>query len=101
QPFRKMLTKPTKVIPIVSRLAEHYIIEKMSTRASTSRSLNAWLKNHIIPAWGDQPITNLQARPVDLWLRDLSLSPKSRVHIRGLIRQLWDFAMWCGSVPLE
>jgi integrase len=43
----------------------------------------------------------LAARPVDLWLRGLPLSPKSRVHIRGLIRQLWDFAMWCGNVPLE
>ena len=101
EPFRRMLRKSTQVVPTVSALAEQWIIEKMSTRASTSRSLRAWLKNHILPAWGDQPITNLQARPVDLWLRGLSLSPKSRVHLRGLIRQLWDFSMYCGQVPLD
>jgi integrase len=103
EPFRRMLKKSTQqlIVPTVETLAKQYIIEKMSTRASTSRSLKAWLKNHILPAWGDQPITNLQARPVDLWLRGLSLSPKSKVHIRGLIRQLWDFAMYCGHVPVE
>ena len=101
EPFRRMLKKSTQVVPTVSTLAEQYMIEKMSTRVSTSRSLKAWLKNHVLPAWGDQPITNLQARPVDLWLRGLPLSPKSRVHIRGLLRQLWDFAMYCGNVPAE
>jgi integrase len=101
QPFRRMLVKPIKIVPTVKALAERFTIEKMSTRASTSRSLKAWLKNQILPAWGEQPITNLQARPVDLWLRFLTLAPKSKVHVRGLLRQLWDFAMWCGDVPLE
>ena len=102
KPFRKMLSKPMATeTPIVRTLAEQYMIEKMSNRFSTARSLKAWLKNHILPEWGDQPITNLQARPVDLWLRNLALSPKSRVHIRNLIRQLWDYAMWRGDVPLE
>ncbi len=102
KPFRKMLSKPiAKATPIVSALAAQYMIEKMSNRFSTARSLKSWLRNHILPEWGDQPITNLQARPVDLWLRGLSLSPKSRVHIRNLIRQLWDYAMWCGDVPID
>jgi len=46
-------------------------------------------------------ITDLQARPVELWLDGLNLSPKSRVHIRTLIRELWDLAMWAGHVPVE
>jgi integrase len=45
-------------------------------------------------------ITDLQARPVDLWLQSLELSPKSKVHIRGMIRILWDFAMYRGDVPV-
>jgi hypothetical protein len=32
--------------------------------------------------WGDVPLTNAQARPVELWLQSLKLSPKSRLHIR-------------------
>jgi len=39
--------------------------------------------------------------PVELWLRSLELAPKSRVHIRGVIHQLWEFAMWHGYVPTQ
>ena len=46
-------------------------------------------------------LTDLQARPVELWLQSLTLSPKSRVHIRGLLRGLWEYAMWRGEVPIQ
>jgi integrase len=49
--------------------------------------------------WGS--ITNVQPRPVELWLHSLTLSPKSRVHIQGVLHQLWEFAMWRGDVPAE
>ena len=101
EPFRRMLSKPIKVVPIVSVLAEQFKLEKMSTRASTSHSIKAWLKNHIIPAWGEKPITDLQARPVDLWLKSLPLSPKSKVHIRGVIRELWEYAMYRDDVEVQ
>ena len=59
------------------------------------------LWNHILLAWGNRCITDLQARPVELWLDSLDLSPKSRVHIRALVRELWDLAMWAGHIPVE
>ena len=31
----------------------------------------------------------------------LTLSPKSRVHVRGLIHALWDYAMWRGDAPTQ
>jgi len=43
----------------------------------------------------------LQARPVELWLRSLTLAPKSKVHIRGLLSVLWDYAMWRGDIPTQ
>ena len=43
----------------------------------------------------------MQARPVDLWLQSLVLAPKSKVHIRGLVRALWEFAMWRDDVPVQ
>jgi integrase len=102
QPFRKLLRKPTKEIPTVAQLATQYTLEKMSTtRVSTSRSLKAWLKNHVIPAWGNTAITDVQARPVELWLRQLKLSPKSRAHIRNLMHSLLDFAMWAGVLEIN
>ncbi len=44
-------------------------------------------------------ITDLEPRPVELWLMSLPLAPKSKAHIRGLLRNLWDFAAWSGEVP--
>jgi integrase len=35
---------------------------------------------------------------VELWLESLSLAPKSKTHIRGVLRNLWDFAAWSGDV---
>ena len=85
----------------VRSLIEHYRTERMPRRAMTRQGYNTWLNNHIIPKWGACAIQQLQARPVDLWLRSLDLSPKSKVHIRGLLRILWDFAMWRGDMPVQ
>ena len=73
----------------------------MPKRNDTRRAYKVWLKNHILPRWGDYSITDLQARPVELWLDTLSLAPKSKVHIRGVLSILWDFAMWKGDVPTQ
>jgi integrase len=85
----------------VDVLVEGYKKERMPTRIDTRRSYEVWLNNHIQPRWGRSSITDLQARPVELWLRTLRLSPKSKVHIRGLIKVLWDFAMWSEKVPRQ
>lgn len=54
-----------------------------------------------MPRWGDSLITDVQARPVELWLQTLTLAPKSRAELRGLLRILWEFAMWRGDVPTQ
>jgi len=46
-------------------------------------------------------ITDLQARPVELWLESLSLAPKSKVHIRGILSGLWSYAMWKQDISLQ
>lgn len=88
-------------IPTVSALIGHYRTEKMPTRKDTRRSYEVWFQNHIIPRWGSGLLSDLQARPVELWLASLGLSPKSKSHIRGLLHTLWDFAMWRGDVPVQ
>lgn len=59
------------------------------------------MRHRILPRWGNCRITELQARPVELWLQSLALSPKSRVELRGMIGRLWDFAMWRDDVPVQ
>jgi integrase len=95
-------TKPKIVTgPTVNTLVDQYRAEKMPTRIDTRRSYEVWLENHILPKWGACALTDVQARPVELWLESLALAPKSRAHIRGLLSVLWDFAMWAGHVPTE
>lgn len=80
-------------------LVEGYREDRMPTRSDTRRSYEVWLRNHILPKWGQSHITDLTARAVELWLRSLPLAPKSKVHIRGVIRNLWDYAIWRGDIP--
>jgi integrase len=95
------LTAETSTTPLVKRLVAQYREERMPTRKDTRRSYEVWLNNHILPRWGQNSITELQARPVEVWLRSLLLASKSKVHIRGLIRVLWDYAMWREEVPSQ
>ena len=108
EPLRRQLQEqPEQVVhrfgstATVRTLILDYRTEKMPTRYSSRRSYDAWLKNHIEPKWGDVSITEVQARPVELWLNTLQLSPKSKVQIRGLLHTLWDFAQWRGDIPTQ
>lgn len=91
--------KPTG--PTVMFLCQGYRLEKMPRRASTRRGYELWLTNYIIPQWGNTPITAVTARPIELWLQSLVVAPKSRAHIRGMLRILWEYSMWAGHVPVQ
>ncbi len=87
--------------PVVRTLVEQYRQEKMPKRIDTRRCYEAWLKNHILPKWGDSSLSGLQPRLVELWLGSLALAPKSKTHIRGVLSILWDFAVWRGDMPMQ
>jgi integrase len=105
KPLRDAVEHQVKVVnstvPTVNTLVEHYRVEKMPKRSDTRRAYEVWLSNHIIPKWGDSALSDAQARPVELWIESLPLAPKSKVHVRGMLSILWDFAMWRGDVPTE
>ena len=98
---RDLRLQRERAIVTVRQLVEQYRTEKMPARASTRRGYEAWLDNHVIPYWGECPITEVQARTVELWLQSLTLAPKSKLHIRGLLSILWDYAMWRSDVPTQ
>lgn len=81
-------------------IAERYLSERLPSRFSTARMYRSWLRNYILPNWGEKPVTDVQPREVELWLRSLALSPKSKAHIRGMLRILLDFAMWSGVMAV-
>jgi integrase len=86
---------------LVKNLVEKYRQERMPKRYSTRRSYDVWLNHRILPRWSAEPITNVQPREVEMWLSTLELAPKSKAELRSLLGRLWDFAMWCGYVPIQ
>jgi integrase len=82
-------------------LVEQYRAEKMPKRCDTRRTYDCWLRNHIVLKWGGCALAEVQARPVELWLNSLALAPKSKVHVRGTISILWDYAMWRGDIATQ
>ena len=85
----------------VRALAARYERERLPSRHSTARMYRSWLRNHILPRWGDSPISEVQPRAVELWLRQLNLSPKSKSHVRGMLHLLMEFAMWSGALEFS
>ena len=85
----------------VNAIAARYESERLPSRFSTARMYRSWLRNHILPQWGEKQITDLQPREIELWLRNLALSPKSKAHIRAMLRIVVEYAMWCGVMDVS
>ena len=100
QPKTDATVQPNNA-PLVQNLFERYKEEKMPERRNTKRTYIVWFKHYVLPKWGACAISDVQARPVELWLHSLKLAPRSRAHVRGLLRTLWDYAMWSGSIPVQ
>jgi integrase len=84
----------------VRSIAAKYEAERMPSRKSTARVYRSYLNNHVLPSWGEKAIDALQPRPVELWLRTLPLSPKSKTHVRSLMHGLVEFSMWAGLLEV-
>jgi hypothetical protein len=89
--------------PRVSTLAtviEHYIAEELPQRVSTRTFYLPWLKNYVKPKWGRYQMHEIKPFAVEQWLKSLDLSPKSKAHIRSLMRILFSSAMRYGFTPI-
>jgi integrase len=85
----------------VRSVVARYEAERMPSRQSTVRVYRSFLNNHVLPKWADTRIQDVQPRPVELWLRELPLSPKSKTHVRSLMHGLVEFAMWSGLLDIN
>lgn len=92
--------KPQNGSTVRSVIAK-YEAERMPTRHTTARVYRSFLNNHILPMWGETEIQAVKPRPVELWLRELPLSPKSKTHVRSLMHALVEFAMWAGMLEVS
>jgi len=78
QSFRAGEAKPIlNEIGTVKALAARYEAERFPRRHDTARTYRSWLKNYVLPEWGEKLVSEIQPRPVELWLKSLALSPKA------------------------
>lgn len=84
--------------PKFRELVKRYMAEELPERKSTRTFYLPWLNNYILPRWGSEPLSVVKnPLAVENWLKSLTkLSPKSRVHIRGLMRIIFDCALRWG-----
>lgn len=67
-------------------------LEEMPNRYSTKSAYQSMLRNHIAPRWSGVFLTEIKAMAVEKWLSSLSLSPKSKSNIRGMLNTLFQCA---------
>ena len=96
----KLYNKDVIEVPTVEALVKRYRVEAMPERKSTRRGYETWLKNHILPRWGTSKLTEVKPDPVEVWLRELPLSSKTKRNIKGILTILWSFGMKKEFVPL-
>jgi integrase len=73
-----------------------YLAEEIPERPSTASRYRCWLKNHVEPKWLDYPIEQIKPLLVEDWLKKLNLAPKSKSHLKNLMRVLFNAAMRWG-----
>ncbi len=89
-------------------LVEHYRQKEMSEGSSKSFSTrtayDVYLRNWIVPAWGEHSLSNVRTVAVEDWLRTLPLANGSRAKIRNLMSTLFNHAMryeWAEKNPIR
>ena len=73
-------------------LCDRYIAEELPERYSTRKSYLSNIKQHIRPRWGDYVLAQIRPMAVEGWLKELSMAPKSKAHIRSVMHLLFECA---------
>src|SRR6266481_3467765 len=81
----------------VAELVEHYrqreLIQDNTWKSySTKRGYESYLKNWIVPHWGDYKLPDVKTIEVETWLRNLSLAKSSSAKIRNIFSVLFNHA---------
>jgi integrase len=81
------------VDPSLGAVIGRYEQQEMPQRYSTSKSYQSYLDNHIKPRWKNITLSSVKPMAVEDWLNGLSLAPKTKGHIRGLMHLIFDCAI--------
>lgn len=103
QHIRDRINNPILAMQTIARtfgdVITRYENEEMPEHYSTRRGYKQIHRNHLIPKWGDVPLTEMGPMEVRAWLLALDRAPKTLGNILGQTRSLFRFAMLWGWIP--
>jgi hypothetical protein len=80
---------------------ERYLAQELPERNSTASRYRSWLKNYIKPKWAECSLDQIKPLAVEDWLKRLSLAPKSKSHLKNLMRVLFNAALRWELIPYQ
>ncbi len=86
--------KPDGVRVPFGAVIERYLAQELPERNSTASRYRSWLKNYIKPKWAEFSLDQIKPLAVEDWLKRLSLAPKSKSHLKNLMRVLFNAMRW-------
>jgi integrase len=106
--LRSTINRETRVPRTVAELVTHYRAKEMSDESSkafsTRTAYAVYLRNWIVPVWGEHSLSDVRTVAVEDWLRTLPLANGSRAKIRNLMSALFNHAMryeWTDRNPIR
>jgi integrase len=86
-----------RVVPTtVATLIDRYLsdaIEMARLAFATQASYKTYLNVHAKPKWGQHTLEQVRTMAVEQWLRDLTLAPKSKLHLRNIMHVIYECAI--------
>lgn len=77
--------------------------KRMPQHPPTAGGYRNYLLNYCIPRWGSVELSEITAQPlaVEAWLTTIDRAPKTKAHIRDIMRCVFDFCMADGIIRVE
>src|SRR6202050_1165982 len=93
--------KPEGVSLPFGAVIERYLAKELPERNSTASRYRSWLKNYVQPKWAECSLDQIKPVAVEDWLKRLSLAPKSKSHLKNLMRVLFNAALRWELIPYQ
>jgi integrase len=99
--FKTDAPKPAR--PTFAYVARRYMTERMPIHPPTANAYRNYLENYVIPEWGPLELTELAAKPlvIEKWLDGVERSQKTKTHIKGVMRLVYEYAMADGLFEIS
>src|SRR5215469_7666395 len=106
--LRRNVNRETRTPRTVGELVEHYRLKEISNSStksfSTKTAYECYLRNQIVPVWGEYSLSDVRPVAVEEWLRSLSLANGTKAKLRNLLHVIFTHAMrheWLSHNPIS